>query len=106
LEALLRDSPACLASLSGPDHMVTVTNQLFQQLVGQHRPLIGLRLREALPELLGQPIFALLDETYYTGAISHGHQAVKLLDSTRAAPPAGRYTSPFWPKPCEIRRVR
>jgi len=83
LDALLRDSPACLASLSGPAHMVTVTNTLFRQLTG-NRPLAGLRLSEALPELQDQPFFALLDETYHTGTISHGHQEVRLLNPAYA----------------------
>ena len=75
LQAQLRDSPAGLASLAGPEHMVTATNKLFLQLFGG-RPLAGLRLSEALPELHDQPFLALLDEAYRTGSIGYGHQEV------------------------------
>lgn len=84
LAALVRDSPAGLASLSGAFHQVTVTNQLFRQLVG-NRLLAGLRLREALPELADQPFFALLDEAYRTGTTCHGHEAVAFEDAAHPA---------------------
>ncbi|WP_071885142.1 PAS domain-containing sensor histidine kinase [Hymenobacter sp. DG25B] len=72
---LVRDSPACLASLAGPDHMVTVTNQRFRGLFG-NRPLVGLPLRAALPELTSQPFFSLLDEAYANGRTCYGLQEV------------------------------
>ncbi|GAB2470552.1 hypothetical protein GCM10011375_38860 [Hymenobacter qilianensis] len=75
LLALVRDSPACLASLAGPDHMVTVTNELFRGLFG-NRPLAGLPLRAALPELTSQPFFGLLDEVYASGRTGYGVQAI------------------------------
>ncbi|MBU6121974.1 hypothetical protein [Hymenobacter siberiensis] len=56
LRTILHQVPACMASLAGPEYMVTVTNELFRQLFGE-RQLIGLPLREALPELVGQPFF-------------------------------------------------
>ena len=85
LDALLRNSPACLASLSGPDHMVTVANQLFRQLFGQ-RPLAGLPLREALPELADQVFFGLLDAVFATGTVCHGKQEIAFRDAARPAP--------------------
>ena len=85
LDTLLRDAPACLASLSGPDHMATVANQLFRQLFGD-RPLTGLPLRAALPELLEQPFFGLLDEVYTTGVICHAREVVTYIDASRPDP--------------------
>jgi PAS domain S-box-containing protein len=85
LETQLRNSPACLASLAGASHLVTVTNQLFRQLFG-NRVLDGLGLREGLPELQDQPFFALLDEAYRTGATCHGHEAVAFRDATQPYP--------------------
>ena len=90
LQAQLRDSPAGLASLAGPEHMVTVANKLFLQLFGG-RPLVGVRLSEALPELHDQPFLALLDEAYRTGSIGYGHQEVAYCDSSRAAASAPVY---------------
>ncbi len=75
LHALLRDAPAGLASLAGPAQMVTVTNQRFRELFAG-RPLVGLPLRQALPELANQPFFGLLDEVYHTGRTYYGHEEV------------------------------
>ncbi|MBU6123365.1 PAS domain-containing protein [Hymenobacter siberiensis] len=85
LAALLRDSPTGLASLAGPAHQVTVTNELFRQLFDK-RPLAGLRLSEALPELADQSFFALLDEAYRTGTTCFGHEAVAFQSATQPAP--------------------
>ncbi len=84
LRAKVRDSPACLASLAGPAHLVAVTNPAFRELFGL-RLLAGLPLREALPELADQPFFAALDDAYRTGTTGYSHQAVACVD------PAGRY---------------
>ncbi|GAB3319510.1 hypothetical protein GCM10027511_30140 [Hymenobacter humi] len=85
LHALVQDAPACLASLSGPSHVVTVSNPLFRQLFGE-RTLAGLALRDALPELRDQSFFALLDRVYATGTICHGPGEVVFRDATRPDP--------------------
>ncbi|MGI4734443.1 MAG: ATP-binding protein [Janthinobacterium lividum] len=90
LAALVRDSPACLASLAGSAHLVTVTNQLFRQLFGD-RTLAGLRLREVLPELADQPFFDQLDAVYRTGETCHGYETVSFQDAAQAAPPGPVY---------------
>ncbi|RZL15858.1 MAG: PAS domain S-box protein [Hymenobacter sp.] len=84
-EALIRNSPACLASLSGEEHLVTVTNQLFRKLVG-NRLLAGLRLSEALPELRNQPFLEVLDAAYRTGITCYGHEPVVFRDAARPSP--------------------
>jgi signal transduction histidine kinase len=56
-------APAAIAVLEGPDHVFTVSNPLYQQLVGG-RPVLQKGVREALPELEGQGFFELLDRVY------------------------------------------
>jgi signal transduction histidine kinase len=85
LADLVRNSPACLASLAGSAHLVTVTNQLFRQLFGD-RTLAGLRLREALPELADQPFFDQLDAVYCTGDTCQGYETVTFQDAAQATP--------------------
>jgi len=85
LDALVRKAPACLASLSGSTLMVTVANQLFRQLFGE-RPLAGLPLRDALPELRNQPFFAMLDAVYATGTPCHSPEEVLFADATQPDP--------------------
>jgi PAS domain S-box-containing protein len=58
-------SPSFSALLHGPEHRFVLTNPAYQQLVG--RPVIGLTVREAFPEVEGQGFLALLDEVFATG---------------------------------------
>ena len=88
----MRNSPACLASLAGPDHLITAANHLFRQLVGG-RSLAGLPLRVALPELREQSFFALLDETYRTGQTCYGYEEVTYLDAAQHGQRQRRYFS-------------
>jgi PAS domain-containing protein len=90
LAALVQDSPAGLASLAGPTHVVTVTNQLFRRLFSD-RTLLGLPLTEALPELADQPFFARLAEVYRTGTTCYGAEALAFRDATQASPRGALY---------------
>jgi hypothetical protein len=90
LARLVRDSPACLASLAGPEHVVMGMNQLFRHLFG-NRLLAGLPLRVALPELADQPFISRLDEAYHTGTTAYGYEAVAFQDAARADPGGAVY---------------
>jgi PAS domain S-box-containing protein len=59
-------TPAILCILKGPEHVFEFANPLYQQYTG-NRAIIGQKLFDALPELLGQGFLALLDEVYLTG---------------------------------------
>src|SRR5690606_37846170 len=54
------------AVLSGPEHIFTFASDSYQRLVGD-RPLIGLSVAEALPEIEEQGFVSLLDGVYATG---------------------------------------
>ncbi|MFG1426303.1 PAS domain-containing protein [Roseixanthobacter glucoisosaccharinicivorans] len=73
LQALFEQAPAFTAVLRGPDHLVELANAAYLRLAGG-RPLVGLTVREAFPELAGQPVLAALDEAYRTGKafVAHG----------------------------------
>ncbi|MDT9599435.1 PAS domain-containing protein [Sphingosinicella rhizophila] len=66
LEQLFDRSPSFMTVLRGPEHIFEMLNQAYLQLVG-HRNLIGRPAREALPEVVGQGFFELLDEVYASG---------------------------------------
>ncbi|MBK4736528.1 hybrid sensor histidine kinase/response regulator [Noviherbaspirillum pedocola] len=66
LRGLFEQAPGFTAVLRGPQHVFTMANERFLGLVGQ-RELIGLPVREALPELLDQDIISLLDGVYAGG---------------------------------------
>jgi hypothetical protein len=52
--------------LEGPTHVFKLVNPNYQQLF-PNRKLLGLPLREALPELMGQGFFEVLDQVYQSG---------------------------------------
>jgi signal transduction histidine kinase/DNA-binding response OmpR family regulator len=66
LQNLFRQAPGFMCVLRGPDHVFELMNEAYLQLVG-HRDLLGLPIREALPEIEGQGFFELLDEVHRTG---------------------------------------
>ncbi len=66
LRTLFQRAPGFMSSLAGTDHVFEFMNASYLQLIG-HRDLIGMPVREALPELAGQGFFELLDEVLTTG---------------------------------------
>ncbi len=66
LRNLFNQAPGFVAVLSGPRHVFEMANEAYYQLVG-HRPIIGLPVMQALPELEGQGFEQLLDGVYRDG---------------------------------------
>jgi signal transduction histidine kinase len=65
MHAIFAQAPVAIAITRGPNHVYEQANQYYFDLVG-HRPLVGLPIRAALPELDGQGIFELLDTVFCT----------------------------------------
>ncbi|WP_375417824.1 PAS domain-containing protein [uncultured Hymenobacter sp.] len=76
---VLMQAPALICLFQGPAHVFSLVNPPYQQLVGQ-RPLLGRPIREAMPELAGQPIFSLLDKVYQTGETFYAQEMLVQLD--------------------------
>jgi PAS domain S-box-containing protein len=71
-------APAAITLLDGPEHVFTVVNPRYQELIGQ-RDVRGKSVRAGLPELAGQGYYELLDRVYDTGeAYSASEQVVRL----------------------------
>ncbi|MFC4171731.1 PAS domain-containing protein [Microvirga sp. GCM10011540] len=66
LQQLFQQAPSFMAMVRGPDHVFELVNSSYQQLIG-HREVLGMPVREALPELVEQGFIELLDEVYRTG---------------------------------------
>ncbi|MFD2718187.1 PAS domain-containing protein [Hymenobacter monticola] len=66
LSQILRQVPAFIATLGGPEHRYTFFNEPYQQLTGQ-RPRLGLPVAQALPELAAQGFVSRLNEVYTSG---------------------------------------
>jgi PAS domain S-box-containing protein len=66
LRDMFAQSPNFSALLHGPDYRFVMINPAYSKLVG-HRDVIGLTVREALPEIEGQGFLELLDGVFTTG---------------------------------------
>lgn len=66
LEQIFKHAPSFMAVLRGPEHIFERVNDRYIKLIGG-RDVVGLPVRQALPEVEGQGYFELLDEVYQTG---------------------------------------
>ena len=63
MRRLFEQAPSFMALLLGREHRFVFANAAYMQLVG-HREVVGLTVREALPEIAGQGFFELLDNVF------------------------------------------
>ena len=89
---LFEQAPSFKALLQGPEHRFELANTAYLQLVG-HRQVIGLTVREALPEIAGQGFCDLLDGVYETGIPFVGSNLRAQLQRAPAAPLEERFLS-------------
>ncbi len=80
LQSLFQSAPAIVCALRGPDHVYELANPPHQRLTGRDRDVVGLPVREALPEMAAQGIVALLDEVYRTGEAYVGREVPVKFD--------------------------
>jgi len=90
LRELFAQSPSFSALLQGPEHRFLLTNPAYQQLIG-HRDVIGLTVREAVPEVEGQGFFNLLDRVFATGEAFVGRDVEIVLQRSAGGPAETRY---------------
>jgi len=90
LRAMFKEAPSFMALLSGPNHVFELANDAYMRLVG-HRPLIGLPVREALPDVGGQGYFELLDQVYATGEAFVGEALAVRIQRAPDAEPVERF---------------
>lgn len=66
LQQMFAQAPGLMAIMEGADHVFTFANGAYAALVGE-RPLLGLPVRQALPEVVEQGFVSLLDQVRSTG---------------------------------------
>ncbi len=71
---IFEQAPAFFAVLDGPDHIISMVNPLYLQLVG-NRDVLGKTLNEAVPEATEQGYVAMLDQVMATGERMTGNGA-------------------------------
>jgi PAS domain S-box-containing protein len=87
---MFQQAPGFMAMLSGPRHVVELTNAAYNQLVG-HRDIVGRPIRDALPEIQGQGFFELLDQVFTSGEAFIGYAMKAELQRTPGAAPEERF---------------
>lgn len=66
MRQMFEQAPGFMAMLGGPSHVFEMANAAYMQLVG-HRDVIGKTVRAAMPELVGQGFYELLDGVFQSG---------------------------------------
>ena len=68
LRECFRQAPASIAVYTGPQHVYTTVNPIYERLAGfDSAALLGRPIEEVFPEVAGQGIFEPLDRVYRTG---------------------------------------
>jgi PAS domain S-box-containing protein len=83
-------SPSFSAFLQGPEHRFVLTNPAYHQLIG-HRNVLGLPVREAVPEVASQGFLELLDNVFATGEPFVGKDVKIVLQRTPGGIEETRY---------------
>jgi PAS domain S-box-containing protein len=92
LRHTLSQVPAAVATLEGPNHRYTFTNDRYQELVGD-RAVVGHPLAEVMPELVEQGFTKLLDQVYSTGETLTGTERLVTLKDPATGQPMQRYVN-------------
>jgi PAS domain S-box-containing protein len=90
LESLFRKAPALICIHDGPDLVYELVNPGYQALF-PGRQLLGKPLREALPEIVDQPIWSIIQQVYQTGVTYQGKGLLIPIAPSPGAPLEDRY---------------
>ncbi|WP_158626077.1 PAS domain-containing protein [Arsenicitalea aurantiaca] len=85
LRTLFEQAPSFMAVLWGSDYVFALANAAYHRITG-HRQILGLPLREALPEIEGQGLFEVLDRVRETGEPFIGRDFPVMLQTAPDAP--------------------
>ena len=89
---LFDQAPSFMAVLRGPDHVFELSNESYMQLIG-HRSVLGLPVRQALPDVEGQGFFELLDKVLATGEAFVGRGMPVQLQRRAEGDPEQRFVN-------------
>jgi PAS domain S-box-containing protein len=84
LRQMFAQAPGFMCFLRGPEHVFEIVNGSYLQLVG-HRDVVGMRARDALPEVIEQGFIDLLDNVYTSATAFLGKELPVQLQRTPGA---------------------
>ena len=83
LRTMIEQAPVATALFVGKDMIIEIPNEAMLKLWGKGNTVTGKPLREAVPELVGQPFLQILDDVYESGTAYHaqGEPADLVIDN-------------------------
>ena len=96
LDRVLSQAPVVIAVLTGPDHVFELANAKAIEVLGG-RPIVGLKLRDALPVVTGGQYEALIDSVYKSGEAFVGREMYAGLESDPQLGRGGYFNFVFQP---------
>jgi len=80
LRYMLADAPVAIAVLKGRDLVIESANKKVLEAWGKTDKIIGNRLPEAIPELIGQDFLSIMDSVFINGEPFYGNEVKALLE--------------------------
>ena len=85
--SLLNEGPISYSMFRGSDFVIELANDEALKLWGKDKNVIGKKLTEALPELIGQPYLKIMQDVYHTGITYEGKENLAYLKKEGALTP-------------------
>lgn len=79
--SLLNEGPISYSLFRGKDFVIELANDEALRLWGKDKQVIGKKLTDAIPELLGQPYLKIIDDVYSTGITYEGKESLVYLEN-------------------------
>jgi signal transduction histidine kinase len=92
LQRLFQEAPGIIAVLRGPEHIFDIANDGYCRFIGRDDS-IGKPVHQALPELVGQGFYELLDQVYASGQPYIGNELPIMLRREADGPLEERFVS-------------
>jgi signal transduction histidine kinase len=96
LNRVLSQAPVVIAVLTGPDHVFELANAKAIEVLGG-RPIVGLKLRDALPVVSGGQYEALIDSVYASGQAFVGREMYAAIETDPPVARGGYFNFVFQP---------
>ncbi|WP_316805511.1 ATP-binding protein [Pedobacter nototheniae] len=77
---IIRNAPVAIGILRGADLIIEEANKDLLVLWGKSKDVIGTKLAEGLPELVGQPFLGLLKQVYKEGISHYGNETLARIE--------------------------
>lgn len=85
--SLLNEGPISYSMFRGKDFVIEVANDEALKLWGKDKSVIGKKLTDAIPELIGQPYLKIIENVYHTGTTHEGKEDPAYLEKNGVLTP-------------------